>query len=161
MADTLTLRDHAHEARTFTSRVLTLWVLLALATGVLALRMYQLQLLEYEKHATQSDDNRIQVQPVAPIRGMIFDRTGELLAGNLAVFSLTLVKERVEDMDATLDVIDSLIALTDDERASFLERLGQRRRPFEPVPLRIRLAEDEIARLAVNRHLLPGVEVEA
>lgn len=161
MADTLTLRDHAYEARAFTSRVLTLWVLLAFATGLLALRMYQLQLLEYEKHATQSDDNRIQLQPVAPIRGMIFDRTGELLAGNLAVFSLTLVKERVEDMDATLDVLDALIGLTDDERSSFLERLGQRRRPFEPVALRIRLAEDEIARIAVNRHLLPGVEVEA
>lgn len=161
MADTLTLRDHAHEARQFTSRVMTLWLLLALATGLLALRMFQLQLLEYEKHATQSDDNRIQVQPVAPIRGMIFDRTGELLAGNLPVFTLTIVKERIEDLDETLDLLAALVGLTAAERASFLERLDQRRRPFEPVPLRIRLTEDEIARLAVNRHRLPGVEVEA
>ena len=161
MADTLTFRDHAFEKRIFTSRVLTLWLLLACAMAILVLRMYQLQLLEHEKHAAQSDDNRIQVQPVAPIRGMIFDRRGELLAGNLPVFSLTLVKERVDDLEGTLAVIDDLIGLSEDERQSFLERIDQRRRPFEPVALRVRLSEEEIAHIAVNRHLLPGVEVEA
>ncbi|HSG89486.1 MAG TPA: penicillin-binding protein 2 [Pseudomonadales bacterium] len=161
MADTLTLKDHAYEVRMFTSRVLILWVLLAVAMLVLALRMYQLQVLEYEKHATQSDQNRIQLQPIAPTRGLIYDRNGILLADNVPVFSLTVVRERVEDLGATLDLLDSLLTLTPAERESFERRIDERRRPFESVPLRLRLNEDEIARIAVNRFRLPGVEVEA
>lgn len=161
MADTLTLKDHAFEARLFTSRVLGVWVLLGVAMLGLALRMYQLQIVEFEKHATQSDENRISVQPLAPNRGLVFDRNGELLADNLPVFSLTVVRERVEDMDATLALLDGLIDLGDAEIESFRRRLDERRRPFEAVPLRLRLTEDEIARLSVNRHRLPGVDVEA
>lgn len=161
MADTVTLKDHAVEVRMFTSRVLTLWVLLAAAMLVLALRMYQLQVLEYEKHATQSDQNRIQVQPIAPTRGLIYDRNGILLAENVPVFSLTLVRERVEDMDATLDLLHRLIGITDEERERFERRIRERRRPFESVPLRLRLTEAQIAKIAVNRYRLPGVEVEA
>ena len=37
----------------------------------------------------------------------------------------------------------------------------QQRHHLDPVPLRYNLSEDEIARLAVNQHLLEGVEVEA
>ena len=161
MADTLTLKDPVHEVRQFTARVFTLWVLLAVAMALLALRMYQLQILEYDKHATQSDENRIQVQPIAPTRGLIYDRNGVLLAHNLPVYSLTLVRERVEDMEATLAALEALVGITAEERESFARRIRERRRPFESVPLRLRLDEDEIARLAVNRHRLPGVEVEA
>ena len=40
-------------------------------------------------------------------------------------------------------------------------RLKQRRRPYESVPLKLKLTEDEIARISVDRHRFPGVEVEA
>ena len=49
MAHTLTLRNHDVEARLFTGRVLTLWALLGLAMLVLVVRLYQLQVLEYER----------------------------------------------------------------------------------------------------------------
>lgn len=160
MADTLTLKDHTVEVRMFTSRILALWILLALAMVLLAGRMYYLQVVEHQRHAAQSDENRIQVQPVPPTRGLIYDRNGTLLAQNLPVFSLTVVRERVEDMDATLERLDQLVDLTAQERQSFDRRIRERRRPFESVPLRLRLTEAEIARVAVNRHRLPGVEIE-
>jgi penicillin-binding protein 2 len=161
MAHTLTLRNHDVEARLFTGRVLTLWALLGLAMLVLVVRLYQLQVLEYERHVAKSESNRIEVQPLAPTRGQIFDRNGVLLAGNLPVFSLTLVRERVEDLDATLARLTELVGLTPAELEAFRTRLSERRRPFEPVPLRLRLTEEEIARIAVNRHQLDGVDVEA
>src|SRR5690606_9925987 len=40
-------------------------------------------------------------------------------------------------------------------------RLGQRRRPFEAVPVMFNLTEDQIARIAVNQFRLPGIEVQA
>ncbi|TVS18123.1 MAG: penicillin-binding protein 2 [Gammaproteobacteria bacterium] len=159
--DAFTLRDHDAEARLFTGRVMVIWCLVVVAILVLVLRLFQLQVVEHERHAVQSDANRIQVQPIAPTRGLIYDRNGILLAENVPVSSLTIVRERVPDLDATLTALAELVDLTPAEIERFQRRLRERRRPFEPVPLRLQLGEDEIARIAVNRYRLPGVEVEA
>lgn len=161
MKDAFTLRDHDAEARLFFGRVMVLWGLIVVALLILVLRLYQLQVVEHERHAVKSDANRIAVQPLAPTRGLIYDRNGILLAENVPVSSLTIVRERVPDLEATLADLEELLGLTKVEIDSFQRRLRERRRPFEPVPLRLRLDEAEIARLAVNRYRLPGVEVEA
>lgn len=161
MMDAFTLRDHDAEARLFTGRVMVLWCLVLLAILLLVLRLFQLQVVEHERHAVQSDANRIQVQPIAPTRGLIYDRNGILLAENMPVSSLTIVRERAGDLAATLDTLAELIDLTPAEIESFQRRLRERRRPYEPVPIRLRLDEEEIARIAVNRYRLPGVDVEA
>ena len=159
--DALMLRNPEQELRQFTGRALTLWVLLALAILLLVLRLFQLQVLEHDRHAARSEKNRIEVQPIAPPRGEIYDRKGRLIAGNLPVFSLMVVKERVEDLEATLSLLEALIGLTAEEREAFQGRLARRRRPLEPVTLRLRLDPEAMARVAVNRHRLPGVEIEA
>ncbi len=161
MMDAFTLRDHDAEARLFTGRVIVLWFVVLMAMLVLVLRLFQLQILEHERHSVQSDANRIQVQPIAPTRGLIYDRNGILLAENIPVSSLTVVRERAGDLTATLETLEELVDLTPAEIESFQRRLRERRRPYEPVPLRLRLDEEEIARIAVNRYRLPGVEVEA
>lgn len=161
MKDAFTLRDHDAEARLITGRVMVIWCLVVLAMLLLVLRMYQLQVVEHERHAVQSDANRIQVQPIAPTRGLIYDRNGILLAENVPVSSLTIVRERVPDLEATLADLGDLLELTPAEIDGFRRRLRERRRPFEPVPLRLRLTEEEIAKVAVNRYRLPGVDVEA
>ena len=159
--DALTFRNREQELRQFTGRALTLWVLLALAILLLVLRLFQLQVLEHDRHAARSEKNRIEVQPLAPPRGEIYDRKGRLIAGNLPVFSLMVVRERVEDLEATLALLEALIGLTVEEREAFQGRLARRRRPLEPVTLRLRLDPQAMARVAVNRHRLPGVEIEA
>ena len=125
--DALTFRNREQELRQFTGRALTLWVLLALAILLLVLRLFQLQVLEHDRHAARSEKNRIEVQPLAPPRGEIYDRKGRLIAGNLPVFSLMVVEERVEDLEATLALLEALIGLTVEEREAFQGRLARRR----------------------------------
>lgn len=155
------LKDHHKEARIFGRRlVLAALVILALLT-VLLVRFYNLQVVNHEEYVTQSDRNRVQVQPIAPNRGLIYDRSGNLLADNRASYTLNLVKEQVDDLEQTLAILDQLLIFREGELDKFYKRLKQRRRPFEPVPLRHRLTEDEIARVAVNEYRLPGVKVDA
>ena len=129
--DALTFRNREQELRQFTGRALTLWVLLALAILLLVLRLFQLQVLEHDRHAARSEKNRIEVQPLAPPRGEIYDRKGRLIAGNLPVFSLMVVKERVEDLEATLALLEALIGLTVEEREAFQGRLADQRVPAD------------------------------
>jgi len=154
-------KDTAAERRLFQRRAVVMLTLVVALTGILVARMYQLQLVEHEIYTTLSDKNRVQVQPVAPPRGLIYDRNGELLAENRPVFSVTLVPELVGDMDQALASLGQLVSVSEEDLERFRRRLEERRRPYQALPLRYDLNEQEIARLAVHRHELPGVEVAA
>jgi penicillin-binding protein 2 len=127
----------------------------------LVARLFYLQVIQYDVYNTLSDKNRIQVQSIAPKRGLIFDRNGRLIADNVPSKTLTITKERVDDMEKAIEYVNSVIALSDEQIDSFRRRLDRRRRPFESVPILFRLTEEEIARIEVNRYAMPGVQVEA
>ncbi|MBY4676207.1 penicillin-binding protein 2 [Marinobacterium arenosum] len=155
------LKDHSQESRTFTARAVIALLIVLIMLGVLVGRLYYLQVLQYDRYNTLSDNNRVQLQPVAPTRGLIYDRNGVLLADNRPSYSVTILKEEIDDLEQTLAELRKLIPLTDKEIERFRKRYHQRRRPFTSVPVRFRLSQQEIATLAVNYHQLPGVRVEA
>ncbi|WP_320818743.1 penicillin-binding protein 2 [Thalassolituus sp.] len=154
-------RDKTAERRLFRARAITLGLFIFIMLCGLAWRMSYLQIELHEKYKNLSENNRVQLRPLAPNRGLIYDRNGVLLAENIPSYSLTLVAERVKDLDKTLIFLNDLIEISERDREQFDKRLKFRRRPFEPVVLRYRLSEEEIAKVLVNRFYLPGVDVEA
>ena len=157
----LTLKDHHHEQRIFSARLLVGMILVLLLTAVLAGRMVWLQVIEHSRYTTLSDNNRVQTQAVSPPRGLIMDRDGVILADNRPDFSLEIIIERAGDLPTLLAELGKLIALDEGDLERFEKRRQTARRPWEPVPLRGRLTETEIARLAVNQHRLPGIRISA
>lgn len=161
MAEPLALKDHSGESQVFFDRIVLGLVLLVIGILFLAARMFYLQVMQHDLYTTLSDKNRIQVQSVPPIRGLIYDRNGELIADNVPSFSLTITRERVEDLESTLKSIDALIGLTPEQIESFERRLSRRQRPYEAVPILLRMTQEQIAQISVNRYSLPGVDVQA
>lgn len=161
MSEHLQFKDHYNEARIFFRRCMLIGLLMATLIGILLLRFYSLQVVQHQDYVTQSDRNRVQVQAIPPTRGLVYDRNGILLAENRASYTLSLVKERVDDIDASLTLLAELVSISEEDIIKFRKRMSQRRRPYEAVPLRFRLNEEEIAKLAVNEYQLAGVEVEA
>ncbi|HSC68328.1 MAG TPA: penicillin-binding protein 2, partial [Cellvibrio sp.] len=154
-------KDHQREAKLFRGRVIVMAVFMLLLVCALVYRYYDLQIVNYEEYATQSDRNRVHVQPVPPTRGLIFDRNGTLLADNKPSFTLSVVSSNATELNATIEQLKSLLEITPADLGKFYKAQKQRRHKLDPVPLRYRLTEEEIARLAVNQHLLEGVEVNA
>lgn len=154
-------KDHQREAKLFRNRVLVMATFMLLLVCTLVYRYYDLQIVNYEEYATQSERNRVHVQPVPPTRGLIFDRNNELLADNKASFTLSVVSADATELNNTIELLKTLIEITPSDLGKFYKAQKQRRHKLDPVPLRYRLTEDEIARLAVNQHLLDGVEVNA
>ena len=160
MPELIALKDPHRESRVYSARtVIAIAIVLGLLTVVFS-RYYSLQVTEYESYKTQSERNRVQLQPLPPKRGLIYDRNGVLLADNRPSYILSVVRERVADLDTTLAELAALVPISEGDLENFQKKL-QRRRPYEAVPLRFRLTEQERARLAVNRYRLPGVVVDA
>jgi penicillin-binding protein 2 len=155
-----TIKDIAAEAGIVRGRVIAACVTVLLLAGVLVARMAQLQVVEYEHFSTLSEDNRVKIVPLAPTRGLIYDRNGVELAQNTPTFSLEIVPENVEDMTELLAELGKLVEISDEDSERFRSML-KKKRPFQSVPLRFRLSEEEVARISVNRHRFPGADVQA
>ncbi|MDH3948909.1 MAG: penicillin-binding protein 2 [Gammaproteobacteria bacterium] len=156
----LALKDHIRESLIFNRRLLTAIIVTVLLLLVLLARLVYLQIIHQEHYSTLSEENRVNILPIPPSRGLIYDRNGIVLAQNLPSFSLRLVPEHIPDLQQTLTELRSLIAISDEDIERF-HKYRKRKRRFEGIPLRFRLDDEEVARISVNQYRLPGVEIHA
>ena len=155
------LKDSNREKRIYAFRTILAVLFVLGLTFALVLRLYHLQLMNYEHFQTLSDKNRMQLQPIAPNRGLIYDRNGVLLADNKPIFSVAIVPEYSKDIDASIASIQTIIDISPEHIKRFKKRLQRSRRPYQSVILKSKLNEQEIARIEVRRHELKGIEVQA
>ncbi len=154
------LRDIYREAAINRQRIVVAAVIVVVALVLLGYRYYDLQIVDYQQFLTQSERNRVRLEAIPPTRGLIVDRAGRLLANNKPTHALAVVIERVDDEAALFQQLKSLIAISEDDLERFSDR-RRRRRPYDPVPLKLQLTDEEIAIIGVHRHRLPGVTLEA
>src|SRR5688500_7855821 len=155
---TVRIKDHWGEQRLFEQRAVAAAFVIAALTLVLIGRLVVLQILRYHYYAGLSQGNRVRVEPLPAQRGLILDRSGAVLAENRPAFQLELVRERVPDVDATLQRLAAIGVLPADDFDE-TRKLVRSRRSFESVPIRLRLTDEEIARFAVHRFEFPGVDI--
>ncbi|MGE7990558.1 penicillin-binding protein 2 [Pseudomonas sp. NPDC089554] len=161
MPQPIPLKDHEKEKHLVNRRVLACAALLLSLSAILVGRLYVLQVLQHEQQTAVSENNRVHVLPIAPERGLIYDRNGVVLADNKPSFNLTLTRERTDGQTpAVLDTLAKVLGLGDEDRAQFDKDLRRGRKPFEPVTLMFGLSEEQIALIAVNQFRLPGLDVE-
>lgn len=153
------IKDHHSEKQLFGARIIFSAVIGIILLGIVVARLVQLQIIDHELFAEQSQGNRIRIEAVPPTRGLIFDRRGRVLAENLPAYQLELIPEQVPDLQDTLLRLAKigLISLEEIPRFNGLSKTGPR---FKPITLRFRLTENEIANFAVQRSRFPGVDLQ-
>ncbi|HEX5787706.1 MAG TPA: penicillin-binding protein 2 [Woeseiaceae bacterium] len=151
------IKDHHSERRLFIGRTLFASVVAALLLGIVIARLVQLQVVNYEHFAERAQGNRIRIEAVPPIRGLILDRKGRVLAENRPAYQLELIPEQVEDVDDTLRRLAELRLIEADETDRFKALIASGPR-FKPVTLRLRMSDEEVAHFAIRRPRFPGVD---
>lgn len=154
------LRNLHAERRQFQARVGIALIGVLGMVAALGWRLVDLQIAQHETLSTRSNANRMRIEAIAPVRGLILDRHGAVLAENLPAFVLEIVPEQVPDLEDTLQRLGKLIQLSDADIQRFRERVARTPR-FRGVQLRSQLGFDEVAAWEVNRHEFPGVEIKA
>ncbi|MGR3897506.1 MULTISPECIES: penicillin-binding protein 2 [Pseudomonas] len=160
MPQPIPLKDHEKETHLVNRRLIACALLVLVLVAVLVGRLYVLQVVQHDYHAAVSQNNRVHVLPIAPERGLIYDRNGEVLADNKPSFNLTMTRERAGDTPRVLDSLVQILGLGEEDRQGFEKDLRRGRKPFEPVTLMFGLSEEQIALIAVNQFRLPGLDVE-
>jgi len=154
------LKDYFRETRIFGTRLTLLASLVVLVMFILLGRMLYLQVVHHKHYETRARANQITPLPVPPVRGLILDRNGIVLAQNYPAYALEVTPERIEDMAATLKKLSKLVKISKQDLVRF-QKLRKSRPGFEPQTLRTNLSNEEAARIAIDRPHLQGVELRA
>lgn len=129
-----------------------------LLTGVLIANLYNLQIVRFTDYQTRSNENRIKLVPIAPSRGIIYDRNGIPLALNRTIYQIEMMPEKVDNIQDTLDALRNVVDLTDDDIAAFKKERARSHR-FTSIPVKTNLTEVQVARCRESISL-SGVEVK-
>ncbi|MDM7322842.1 MAG: penicillin-binding protein 2, partial [Gammaproteobacteria bacterium] len=154
------MEDGVRMRRLVLQRAVIAGLICVLLLGAVIARVVWLQVTAHERFASLAEQNRTRIEPIPPARGLIYDRNGVVLADNAPAFQVELIPEQVPDMETTLQRLATLLALDESELGRFRKTL-KASRSFDSIPLKLNLTEEEVARLAVERPRLPGVEVQA
>jgi len=127
---------------------------------ILLFRMINLQWLQHEGLMLQAEKNRINIVPILPTRGTITDRFGEGLAINHVSYRLTMIPERIENMDETIQTLSVMMQWTP-RLVKRIQRRIKRSRKDRPVLLVDKLTWSQVAPLSARLHRFPGLNVEA
>lgn len=151
------LKDKSRYA-TFTRRTLLISGGMTAVFATLAGRLYELQVIEGEEFKMRAEDNRVSQRLLAPLRGRILDRFGVELANNRRNYRVLLIPEQAsEGVEAALDALARVIALSPRQRDKILRDVAQNKR-FVPVTVAENLDWDEFARVNLHLPYLSGIQ---
>lgn len=154
------IRNQTAEANLFARRTFIAFFSILVLILILFSNIYSLQVASFEKYQTRSNSNRIKLLPVAPNRGLIYDRNGVILADNKPVYSLAVIPEQAKNLKISIQELSKLLDINADRQAKFFKSVKRKRR-FKQIELHPRLSEQQVALFSVNKHKYPGIFIDA
>lgn len=156
------LRNLQLELTRFQRRLWVAGLFVLVAFGVLLARLITLQIIRHDFYQEQAESNRTSVVPIVPHRGWIMDRNGIVLANNYSAYTLeiTPAKTSGQNLNDTIAALSTIIKIEPRDIRRFKKLLAESK-SFEPIPLRTRLSDEEVARFTAQRFRFPGVDVQA
>ena len=142
-------------------RLLVAFILIIIFFSILLARFFYLQVTQHDEFSGQASSNRITLIPTPPVRGEIVDINGVPLAKNYPVFSLEVIPSRIEGkMEDVIEALKKYVDITPTDLKRF-KKYRESYRKFENIPLKLRLTDEETARLSVHLREFKGVEVNS
>ena len=123
-------------------------------------RLYKLQVVDRKKYKTLANNNRFNLVRHAPIRGKILDSTGNIIADNRKVYTLTVTPFRINNIHLTIKSVKNLINISLEEINLFYSKLKGLEKSEVPIALKEYLSWSELSIISVNIPNLPGIDIK-
>ena len=141
-------------------RVLVAAVFVLACFSILIYRLWVLQVELYQGFSERAEQNRISLVPIAPKRGNIYDRNGEVLARSYRDYTLEVVPGQISNITAMIEEVNKLIPISSLDIRRFKQRMGANTR-YSSIILRSNLTDEEAAAFAVRSFKFPGMSIRA
>lgn len=152
------IRDHSAETNLFLRRALFAFVVIIFLIIILLVNLADLQIANFSYYSTKSNNNRIEIIPIPPSRGMIYDRNGTPLASNNITYQLNIIPDKTKNLNEQFEQLKKVVDLTDEDIENF-QKERRNYRAHRPVPLKENLSKEQIARFVVDQHRFPFASI--
>lgn len=143
----------------FTRRSVFLLASQIAVIGVLSWRIRKLQIEDTERYRLLAEENRVNIRILPPQRGLIFDKTGKLIANNQQNYRVVIIREDAGDIKKVLTDLSKLIPISKEKR-DLIEKDIKKFRAFVPVTVVEDISWEQFAKVAANLPSLPGLVPE-
>lgn len=151
------ISNTALENKIFSSRMTLAFIFVVVFTSILVLRLFNLQITQYDYYTEEALGNQMHTLPITPTRGKIFDRNGKILATNQLAYKLTITPEKTE-ISKTLLELKQMDLIGDKDIKLFYKNI-KRYKKFHSIPLKHNLNDTQVAEFLVSNRFA-GVEIE-
>lgn len=141
----------------FSRRLWTLRFIIISVMLLLTCRLYYLQIAKGDIYKEKAAGNMLRLLPIEAPRGAVFDRKGKILVRNIPSFRVSVIPLELINH---FEVLDQLSVILKVPVSQLKERLTGRESQVEPVMIKERLSQEELALLEEERANLPGVRLE-
>jgi len=94
-------------------RLYTFLAAIGLVFAGFIIRLVSLQIINFETYISQAEDNRTETISLAPLRGVIYDRNGVVLARNVASYNIIVTPADLpDDAGEISEIVQDLAQLT-------------------------------------------------
>lgn len=155
-----TFKNTHQEHKLFKRRAIAILIGITILSSLLLSRLIYLQIFQHKLYTTLARQNQLSLVSIEPNRGLIYDRNGVLLAENKPIFNLVITPDLVKNIGATIQQLSAFIKIDAEDLKQFnrQKRLHHR---FEPIPIRLKLNEEEVAKFSLEKYRFPGVAIQA
>src|SRR5579863_6148145 len=108
-----TSRGNSRSAPKLAPRIAGLMAMIVAVLITAALRLYYLQVIKHHDLAELADRNRIRIQRMPALRGLVFDRHLRPLVDTKPSFDAVIVPEDTPDLNSTITRLEKLIGPND------------------------------------------------
>ena len=151
------MNDAEEERRSHGIRAIIASLIVLAIFTTYVLKLYEVQISEYEYYATKSDSNRIRIRPIQALRGNIFDRNGEILAKNISTFDLIIKRENVQEIDGFINALNKVFSAKKVDVEYVKEQYKNKRN--KNIILIEDISLEEYSLISVDKHLIPEMEL--
>lgn len=159
-------RDKNQKGFMIVERTSRLLVCIVVLSFILFCRLFYLQIMHGDDFRAQAQNNATSQVPLAPPRGLIYDRNGVVIANNVTQASLEITRDQLRDANGNklkvADVLPELMSVFPAITPEVAKRFVQQEslfRSYQPQPILDRLTQDQIYQFAVVQYQFPGVAI--
>ena len=153
------INETLREKSSFNKRFIFLYLIFGIMGVVFYYQIFNLQISNYSEYEIAAKNNKNIEISVQPLRGIIFDRNGEILVNNIPTFDLITKPYFIDNPNDFLLALSSFLKITNEEKKIFLEEFDNAKALNKELTLMRSITDEEKAKFLVRSHSFKNVYV--
>ena len=154
------LEERNLEKKSFFNRLVLIYFFFGILFSFFIYQIYSLQVSSFSEYTSASLKNKTRDMLVQPARGIIYDRSGNILVNNVPSYSLIIKPWKIESLDSFISSIGKIILLNEKEMNYVNENFKKKAAYNRELTVKSNLTSEEIAKFEVRSYKYPNAFID-